>query len=64
MKLLAEKLCNSLGRDVELCSKGKLIEQLTLAWALQEIQLRLPCAGAVFCSAAEVLKQEPGTAAK
>ena len=55
-KQLAERLCNSLGRDVELGSRGQMLEQTTVAWGLQEIQLRLPCTGVQFLSAAEVEK--------
>jgi hypothetical protein len=53
-KTLCQKLCASLGRDVELAVRNSLVEQTTLAWALQEIQLRLPCAGVEFLSPAEV----------
>ena len=53
-KTLAKKLCDSLGRDVELAVRDHLVEQTTLAWALQEIQLRLPCTGVEFMSPAEV----------
>ena len=57
---LAERLCNSLGRDVELGSRGQMLEQTTVAWGLQEIQLRLPCTGVQFLSAAEVEKGREG----
>ena len=53
-KTLAKKFCDSLGRDVELAVRDHLVEQTTLAWALQEIQLRLPCTGVEFLSPAEV----------
>ena len=53
-KALADKCCASLGRDVQLATRGQLIEQTTLAWALQELQLRLPCSGVIFLTAAEV----------
>ena len=53
-KILAKKLCDSLGRDVELAVRDTLLEQTTLAWGLQEIQLRLPCTGVEFMSPAEV----------
>ena len=55
-KQLAARLCNSLGRDVELASRGQMLEQTTVAWGLQEIQLRLPCTGVQFLTAAEVEK--------
>ena len=32
-KILAKKLCDSLGRDVELAVRDRLVEQTTLAWA-------------------------------
>jgi hypothetical protein len=51
---LAKKLGDALGRDVELPVREQLLEQTTLAWSLQEIHLRLPCAGVLFMSPAEV----------